>query len=178
LKRGILRQKGDKNLKNLLLLPAVLSLCLLASACTNDFYTMSDSPGDIAALLYMGPEDVFAETKPLVQEKYFGKLEGKWPEKVETVQAAPWDYYLFLPKYKDTVVTVSEIDMEGAVVSELISTVNPVLIKCNLSDIAPSVKITARYKDSELSFSPFISLKDGSVLSAEHIYTEDCTKMR
>jgi hypothetical protein len=137
---------------------------------------MSDRQGDIAALLFMGAGDEFSAAESYVKEKYFSALKDKWPENVETAEAAAWEIYLILPKYKGTTVTVHELDSDGNAVAELVSTENPVLLKCNVSDITPSAKATIRFKGVETVFIPFISLEDGSVSGGDNVYAEDCAK--
>ena len=39
----------------------------------------------------------------------------------------------------------------------------------NISDIAPNAKITLRYRDDVLEFSPSISLKDGSFMLPDEV---------
>lgn len=39
----------------------------------------------------------------------------------------------------------------------------------NISDIAPNAKITIRYRDDVLEFSPSISLKDGSFMLPDEV---------
>ncbi|WP_288554487.1 hypothetical protein [uncultured Levyella sp.] len=77
--------------------------------------------------------------------------------------------YLLIPKYENASVSLKELEStkEGKLKevenSQLdnISTTGTTFICQNQSDIAPNAKITIRYRDDVLEFSPSISLKDG-----------------
>ena len=76
------------------------------------------------------------------------------------------EWYLILPRYHGTTVTVYTVDLDGngvAVEDELlVETMNPVLIRCNASDIMPSVSVSMRYGDQQFIFLPHINLENGS----------------
>jgi hypothetical protein len=145
----------------------------------NEFYTVSDDETDLATLLFLGTDETFDEAKALIQAKYFSDLPEQWPERIETVEANSWEIYLLLPKYKDTVMTVYERNMEHyenedvAFLTEIITTGDPVLLKCNFSDIFPSIEIRIEHGEEATVCVPSISNKDGSVMAGERIYTED-----
>ena len=87
------------------------------------------------------------------------------------------DCYLVIPKYKNASVSLKELEIteEG----KLKEVDNPYLdnnacsgttfICQNISDIGPNGKITIRYRDDVLEFSPSISLKDGSLILPEGV---------
>lgn len=91
--------------------------------------------------------------------------------------------YLLIPKYKNASVSLKELEItEDGKLKEAqniyldnLSTTGTTFICQNISDIAPNAKIKIRYRDDVLEFSPFISLKDGSlelpdeVMNAENI---------
>ena len=53
------------------------------------------------------------------------------------------------------------------------ATAGTTLIVQNISDIAPNGKITLRYRDDVLEFSPSISLKDGSLMLPDQVRDAD-----
>ncbi len=139
----------------------------------HDFYTMPDEAGDIAALLFLGCGEEAEAGTAAVKEAYFSGLPGGWPAETERVETEEWqEVYLLLPKYPGTLVTVQRLDVEELPVAELLTTEGPVLLCCNRSDVVPSTQVTVRYGDREIAFKPQLSMKDGSCVAAEGIYTQ------
>lgn len=87
------------------------------------------------------------------------------------------EYYLFVPKLKNTTISLKELEVseEGKLKEvpnyylEQISLTGPTLICQNISEIAPNGKIIMRYRDDKFEFSPSISLKDGSIMLPDEI---------
>lgn len=85
--------------------------------------------------------------------------------------------YLVIPKYKNASVSLKELEITED--GKLKEVDNPYLdnnacggttLVCqNISDIGPNGKITIRYRDDIIEFSPQLSLKDGSVVLPEGI---------
>lgn len=85
--------------------------------------------------------------------------------------------YLVIPKYKNASVSLKELEITQD--GKLQEVENPyldsnacsgtTLICQNISDIGPYGKITIRYRDEVVEFSPQLSLKDGSVILPEGI---------
>lgn len=85
--------------------------------------------------------------------------------------------YLVIPKYKNASVSLKELEItEDGKLKEI---ENPYLdnnacsgttfICQNISEIAPNGKITIRYRDDVLEFSPSINQKDGSLILPEGV---------
>lgn len=79
--------------------------------------------------------------------------------------------YLIIPKHENASVSLKELEptedgklkeVENAQLDNLSAT-GTTFICQNQSDIAPNAKITIRYRDDVLEFSPSLSLKDGSL---------------
>lgn len=137
------------------------------------FYTMTDGEADIAALLFLGGRDEVTAGQTAAQERYFSALPNQWPDQAETVETTEWqETYLLLPKYPGTVIDVYELDQEERIVSRLISTEHAVLLRCNHSDIMPSTEVRIQYQDRTVIFRPHMSLRDGSCVAGEGIYTQ------
>lgn len=85
--------------------------------------------------------------------------------------------YLVIPKYKNASVFLKELEITED--GKLKEVDNPyldsnacsgtTLICQNISDIGPNGKITIKYRDDVIEFSPQLSLKDGSVILPEGI---------
>lgn len=82
------------------------------------------------------------------------------------------DCYLVIPKYKNASVSLKELEITED--GKLEEVENPyldnnscsgtTLICQNISDLGPNGKITIRYRDEVVEFSPQLSLKDGSLV--------------
>ena len=89
--------------------------------------------------------------------------------------------YLVVPKYKNASVALKELELtEGGELKEVVNNymdncacTGPTLVCQNISEIAPNAKITIRYRDDVLEFSPSISQKDGSVILPDEIYNAE-----
>lgn len=82
------------------------------------------------------------------------------------------EFYLVIPKYKATSISLRELELteqgklsqvENLLVENM-SVTGPALLAVNISDIHPNAKIILRHRDQVSEFSPFISLKDGSLI--------------
>lgn len=75
------------------------------------------------------------------------------------------EYYLIIPRYSNMTVSLYKNDIQ-TMGSSLIyeeKECRPFIIQCNVSDIFSDVTICLTYNDETVEFSPFISLKDGTV---------------
>lgn len=80
--------------------------------------------------------------------------------------------YLIIPKYRNASVSLKELEISQdgklkEVANELLdfnACAGTTFVCQNISDIAPNGKITIRYRDDVIEFSPSISLKDGSLM--------------
>lgn len=88
------------------------------------------------------------------------------------------EFYIVIPKYKADEISLKELELfENGnlypVPNDFIdgkSYTGPVLICQNISDIAPNVEICIESESGETKFSPFVSLKDGSLMLPDEIY--------
>lgn len=89
--------------------------------------------------------------------------------------------YLVVPKYKNASIMLKELKLsEGGELKEVVNNymdncacAGPTLVCQNISEIAPNAKITIRYRDDVLEFSPSISQKDGSVILPDEVYNAE-----
>lgn len=85
--------------------------------------------------------------------------------------------YLIIPKYRNASVALKEMEISQdgklkEVANELLdfnACAGTTFVCQNISDIAPNGKITIRYRDDVIEFSPSISLKDGSLMLPEGV---------
>lgn len=75
------------------------------------------------------------------------------------------EYYLIIPRYSEMSLKIFENDLETETQTLLYETLEskPFIIQCNESDIFSNVTISMSDGTNSTEFSPFISLKDGSV---------------
>lgn len=85
--------------------------------------------------------------------------------------------YLVIPKYRNASVSLKELEISQdgklkEVANELLdfnACAGTTFVCQNISDIAPNGKISIRYRDDVIEFSPSISLKDGSLILPEGV---------
>ena len=76
------------------------------------------------------------------------------------------DYYLVIPRYEGMHLALYRNDLESGEATLFYEEPNagrPFILQCNVSDIFADATIQLTYEDETVEFSPFISLKDGSV---------------
>ena len=117
---------------------------------------------ELYAVAYLG----YGVENPMQSAKEYISFDGELP----IAQTAGDEWYLIIPRYSDTEVSISPLDLsESFVVGEEILHIdngNPFLIRCNVSDIMPNIYIQLKSSQGEVDFSPFISLKgDGELVA-------------
>lgn len=80
------------------------------------------------------------------------------------------DYYLVIPRYSGMALSLYRNDMttESSTLVYEDPDCQPFIIQCNISDIFPDVTIRLTREDETVEFSPFISLKDGTLIVGEN----------
>lgn len=75
------------------------------------------------------------------------------------------DYYLIIPRYQEMHLSLYRNDLDGGPPTLLYEDPDcrPFILQCNVSDIFPDATVCLSWEDEEVEFSPFISLKDGSL---------------
>ena len=76
------------------------------------------------------------------------------------------EYYLIIPRYDDMSLAIYKNDMmtNTSTLQYTDTKSSPFIIQCNESDIFSNITITFTHEGEEVSFSPYISAKDGSVV--------------
>ena len=147
---------------------AVLAvLCLALTACTQaapseeepalPYENITFQEGQLYAAAYLGWEEM--EGLADYQAAY---LQG---ESVPVHYVSPGEFYLIVPRYPDMAVKLYRNDINGAAPALLFAAENcvPFVVQCNISDIFSDLTVELSYGGETVSFSPYISLKDGSV---------------
>lgn len=75
------------------------------------------------------------------------------------------DYYLIIPRYSGMELALyrNDLDTSQPILIYEDPDCRPFILQCNASDIFADATIRLTYQDTKAEFSPFISLKDGSV---------------
>ena len=122
--------------------------------------------GKILGIVYIGGlEEDYDYT---VVDKYFNTRD------FETIELEGTEKYLIIPREQEVEVyslSMGEIDEESISMNEkYIKTMNkPFYITCNISDIIANSMIRITKDGTQYSYSPYISLKDGSVVVEEFV---------
>lgn len=104
-------------------------------------------------------------------EKYFGKDSI---ENFKEIKIEGEEKYLIVPRYKGKV-EVHSLTLNGEdIENNLIEIVDqPFYIVCNASDIFPNSRIKLETRTGESVYTPYISLKDGSVVVTDNVLLQD-----
>ena len=105
------------------------------------------------------------ESESEVKEKYFD-------EEFMVYENVGDELYFIVPIQKNVTINVYSAVMEESdiVKDKLIATTNkPFILKCNISDIIPNIIIEINQNNKVYEYSPYISLKDGSLYVNEYV---------
>ena len=109
------------------------------------------------AVAYLGYETI--EDISYYQENYLEE------EDIPQYYFSGGEYYLIIPRYGDMRVCLYRNDLEtmGKSLVQESDNGKPFVVQCNISDIFPDVTVELTYQGETVEFSPYISLKDGSI---------------
>lgn len=102
--------------------------------------------------------------------EYFKNVDSV--KNIDKINLEGQDKFIILPKYANMKFYVYRLDMnENAEFNEtfLLETSNALYICCNPSDLYSNVKIVAEYKNKKYEYSPWYSLKDGSLSEESYV---------
>lgn len=147
------------------MIPAVLVLTLALTACTptgeesrpSGTAALPYEEGQLYAAAWLGYQDMSA-LKEYVDS-------GLVDDSVPVLHVSDGDYYLILPREEGMALSILQNDISTSQSRLLYEDPDcgAIVIQCNVSDIFPDVTIRLSGERGETEFSPFISLKDGSV---------------
>jgi hypothetical protein len=110
------------------------------------------------AVAYLGHDDI-GELSYYIQ-KYLDS------ENIPIHYISKGEYYLVIPRYSNMSLSLYKNDiqtMDSTLIFEE-KECRPFIIQCNVSDIFPDATIRFAYNGETVEFSPYISLKDGTVV--------------
>ncbi len=152
----------------LLLVITVVLICLGTlfkdKQMNSPFLPFEVEAGKYIAVMYIGgSEDSYNYS--LVQ-KYYENNE------FDTIDIGGEEKYLIIPLGKPISVFSLSLTEDGGVEEKLIrkSVIAPFYIKCNMSDIFSNCLLRVMVNNKQYSYSPYISLKDGSVVVEDFVY--------
>ena len=123
--------------------------------------TVPFEDGQLYAAAYLGYQTI--EDLDYYAERYLGS------DDLPIHYISDGDYYLVIPRYDGMALTLYVNDMETfqSVMRFYDPDCEPFIVQCNVSDIFPDVTVRLEHEGETAEFSPFISLKDGSVMIGE-----------
>lgn len=140
----------------------LLLVCLLPAGCASETADNKQdaipfAEGQYYAAAYLG----YQETEDLAfyAERYLDS------DQLPTHYLSAGDYYLVIPRYDGMQLQLYRNDLETSEKILLYEDPDcgPFLLQCNVSDIFADASISLTYEGKTVEFSPFLSLKDGSV---------------
>lgn len=136
-----------------------------------------DTDDDYAAITHLGydlNDDLVLQT---ITERIKGINSSELSDSIEQVRLDGNEFYLIIPKYKNSVITVyrtneDEIYDEASPVGVYSK---PIVLVCNESDIISNAVVKIQYSNPDgsmgaVTVTPFLSLMDGSLCDTEHIF--------
>ena len=138
---------------------AALLLTLALTACTpSPDAELPYTEGQLYAAAWLGWQDTgdlsrYADLCPGIEE-------------APVLHLSDGEYWLILPRYPGTALEVSQLDINTSEARLVYSDPDceALILQCNISDIFPDAEIRLRCEEGEAEFSPYISLRDGSVV--------------
>ena len=117
--------------------------------------------GQLYAAAYLGYQAI--EDWDYYAERYLDS------DKLPVHYVSDGDYYLVIPRYDGMSLSlyVNDVDTGLGMLRFQDPDCGPFVIQCNASDIFTDVTVLLEYNGETAEFSPFISLKDGSVMIGE-----------
>ena len=135
----------------------LLAGCSTQSNAVSKLESVPFAEGQLYAAAYLGYQQI--NDLDFYVEQY---LED---DQIPVHYLSSGDYYLIIPRYSGTALELSRNDIatDQSVLIFEDPDCGPFIIQCNASDIFADAVIRLTYQDESVEFSPFISLKDGSV---------------
>jgi len=154
----------------LVILFVVISMMLLGNGITHETEYARKLPFEsdkyVLGIFFLGGLEEDYDYS--LVEKYYSNEDIK---SFEQVEIAGEECYLIVPRYNGKV-KVSSLTMTedgGTSVKTEKELAKPFFIKCNASDIFSNVEISLEHEEVEYKYSPYISLKDGSIVTEDFV---------
>lgn len=147
--------------KSALFVPVLVCFGLLAGCTGQHQASKRDSipftQGQLYAAAYLGYQQI--DDLNYYVEQYLDS------DQIPVHYLSDGDYYLVIPRYSGMKLALYHNDIETLEPTLLYEDPDcrPFILQCNASDIFADATISLTYGEETAEFSPFISLKDGSV---------------
>ncbi len=88
---------------------------------------------------------------------------------LNTYYLSTGEYYLIIPRYEDvdTRILFNDITSGGSTYFADLTNGKPFIVQGNISDIFPNITLEFKYQEEVYSYTPYISLKDGSFIVSD-----------
>ena len=141
----------------LLMLLACLSLAVSCAAQPGKQDAITFAEGQYFAAAYLGYQEM--TDLDAYARQYLDS------DRLPVFHLSDGDYYLLIPRYEGMELSLYRNDLDTGAPSLVYEDPDcgPFILQCNVSDIFADATVELRYEDETVTFSPFISLKDGSV---------------
>lgn len=140
---------------------------------------------NLGALVFMGAsltEKEIEQRKQQILDEYLTDVNESKENKNEEFtinDCGGEELFCIVSHYVDSSITVerAELSDDGELEAKetLVTSDKPIIIQCNESDLYSNVIITIKHKEDSVTFSPFISLMDGSVTPVDRLEVIDIT---
>ena len=144
-----------------LLAAVTLSGLLVFSGCAQERAAIPFEAGQLYAAAYLGYQTM--DGLDYYAERY---LDG---DQLPVHYVSDGDYYLVIPRYDGMSLSLYVNDLETSLGTLRFQDPDcgPFIIQCNVSDIFTDVTVHLEHNGETAEFSPFISLKDGTLTLGE-----------
>lgn len=117
--------------------------------------------GQLYAAAYLGYQEI--DDFDYYVEKYLDSAD------IPTHYISAGDYYLIIPRYAGTALTLSRVDIETSQTSVVLEEPDcgPFILQCNASDVFEDAVIRLEHEGEAVEFSPYISLENGEIVVGE-----------
>lgn len=119
------------------------------------------------AVAFLGYGEIGKNNKEAFIKKYFSSLPENLINSVRFFEFEGDEWYIIIPRYNNMITNLSQVAISDK--GEIMTTnevgsfgTEPLVIRCNPSDIFPSIRISTNFGGS-YEYLPTISLKDGKL---------------
>lgn len=126
-----------------------------------------ENDAQLLGIIYLGGTESSYDYS--LVDKYYTKEEQ---EQFVLAELGGEEMYLVIPRYEtETYLNKLEMGENGETIKQNhMMSIPPFFVQCNASDIFSNAEISFNYKGKEYVYSPYISLKDGSVVVEDFVY--------
>lgn len=153
-----------KNKKVILVFLMLFVLVIIGFFMWRNSRSISFKDDKVMAIINIGSDEKSYDYS--LVKKYYGN------KKIPEISTSGSEKYLIIPRYKDSYINVYELVINDSGSFDKIRRgmfSEPFYITCNISDIFSNVLIEMIYDGKVYNYSPYISLKDGSLFVEDFV---------